>query len=101
MFWDQIRGTEPRYCTTELIRIVRPSVASSDTICSVSTSLATLPLLFTPRFKYLHQKIEKLSDRNLGISNVKQKDVARFNYLTKKVRCSHLHTWFQHKDENV
>ena len=59
IFWDQIRGTEPRYCTTKLIHIVWPSTTSSDIICSVSTSLATLPLLCRPHFKYLHQKIEK------------------------------------------
>jgi hypothetical protein len=57
--WDQKRGIEPRIWTTELICIGDPSQASAKTICSVSTSLATLPLSLTPRFKYLHHKIKK------------------------------------------
>jgi len=51
--WDQKRGIEPRFCTTELIWEGIPPAVSSNTICSVSTSLATLPFSLTPRFKYL------------------------------------------------
>jgi len=51
---DQNRGIEPRFCTTEHIWTGRPSGTSSNTICSVSTSFATLPLSFNPRLKYLH-----------------------------------------------
>lgn len=51
---DQKSGIDPRTCTTELIRSYPgPDPVSSTTICSVSTSLATRPLSFTPRFKYL------------------------------------------------
>jgi hypothetical protein len=59
--WDQKRGIEPRFCTTELICIEHPSGASSKTNCSVSTSLATLPFSLTPRFRYLLQKIVRQS----------------------------------------
>lgn len=52
---DQKRGIEPRFWTTEHIWTGRPSGTSSNTICSVSTSLATLPLSFTPRLKYLNK----------------------------------------------
>lgn len=51
--WDQNRGIEPRICTTELILPLHDPASSSRTICSVSTSLATLPQSFTPLFKYL------------------------------------------------
>lgn len=50
---DQKSGIDPRFWTTELICMGNPSGTSSNTICSVSTSLATLPFSFTPRFKYL------------------------------------------------
>lgn len=57
--WDQNRGIEPRFCTTELICKEHPLGESSKTICSVSTSLATLPFSLTPRFKYLLQETER------------------------------------------
>jgi len=53
---DQNSGMEPRFWTTELICMGNPSGTSSKTICSVSTSLATLPFSFTPRFKYLNRE---------------------------------------------
>ena len=53
---DQNSGMEPRFWTTELICKGNPSGTSSKTICSVSTSLATLPFSFTPRFKYLNRE---------------------------------------------
>lgn len=56
--WDQKSGIDPRTCTTELICIGYPSGTSSTTICSVSTSLATLPFSLTPRFKYLYDRRE-------------------------------------------
>lgn len=57
---DQNRGIEPRFWTTELIRVGNPSGTSSNIICSVSTSFATLPLSFTPRFRYLYLKKKKI-----------------------------------------
>jgi len=50
---DQKRGIEPRFWMIELIWMGKPSGTSSKTICSVSTSLATLPFSLTPRLKYL------------------------------------------------
>ena len=52
--WDQKRGMEPRCCTTELTCPVPGPIPVSSFItnCSVSTSLATRPLSFTPLFKY-------------------------------------------------
>ena len=67
--WDQKRGIEPRICTTEVICVGHPAGALSITICSVSTSLATLPFSFTPRFKYLHQQKAKQT-KNLGARKV-------------------------------
>lgn len=52
---DQKRGIDPRICTTELILPLHDPASSSRTICSVSTSFATLPQSFTPLFKYLQQ----------------------------------------------
>lgn len=54
--WDQKSGIDPRFCTTELICREHSCGESSNIICSVSTSLATCPFSFTPRFKYLDQK---------------------------------------------
>lgn len=48
---DQNRGIEPLICTTELIFPLHNPASSSRTICSVSTSFATLPRSLTPRFK--------------------------------------------------
>jgi hypothetical protein len=53
---DQKSGIEPRFCTTELICTGCSSETSSNTTCSVSTSLATLPFSFTPRFRYLDRQ---------------------------------------------
>lgn len=50
---DQKSGIEPRICTTELICAGHAWLTFSRTICSVSTSLATRPFSFTPRFKNL------------------------------------------------
>jgi len=55
---DQKRGIEPRFWMIELILMGRPSGTSSKTICSVSTSFATLPFSLTPRLKYLHVVIK-------------------------------------------
>ena len=55
-FCDQNRGMEPRICTTDVIGIFCPSGTSLVTICSISTSLATLPASFIPRLKYLHER---------------------------------------------
>ena len=53
--WDQKRGIDPRICTTALILPFNEPASSSNTICSVSTSLATFPWSFTPLFKYLQK----------------------------------------------
>uniref|UniRef100_A0A0A9E427 Uncharacterized protein n=1 Tax=Arundo donax TaxID=35708 RepID=A0A0A9E427_ARUDO len=50
---DQKRGIDPRICTTALILPLQEPASSSNTICSVSTSLATFPWSFTPLFRYL------------------------------------------------
>lgn len=52
---DQKRGMDPRICTMELILPFQEPASSSNTICSVSTSLATFPWSFTPLFKYLQK----------------------------------------------
>ena len=56
---DQNSGMEPRICTTDVIGTFWPSGTSLVTICSISTSLATLPASFIPRLKYLHINKER------------------------------------------
>lgn len=73
--WDQNRGIEPRICTTELILPLHDPASSSRTICSISTSLATLPQSFTPLFKYLNTTMlaqcrkEILKEENSNVSS--------------------------------
>lgn len=56
--WDQKRGMDPLRCTIDVISHGISSCVSSNTICSISTSLATLPSSLTPRLKNLYPKYE-------------------------------------------
>ena len=80
---DQNSGMEPRFWTTELICMGNPSGTSSKTICSVSTSLATLPFSFTPRFKYLNREAPVRGVPMLKL--IKQKQRKRHHQLNQQM----------------
>ena len=82
--WDQKSGIEPLFWTTELICVGHPSGTSSNTICSVSTSFATLPFSFTPRFKYLcnRREIRKMRFMSESRSATKVGEKSFINNIT-------------------
>lgn len=99
--WDQKRGMDPLFCTTEVIaEEISPGI-SSDTICSISTSLATSPFSLTPRFRYLSQKIIFIewSARKWTDSDIPNNETLLFSLSRRKPPLSV--TWFQQNDESA
>lgn len=86
---DQKSGIDPRFWMTELICVGNPSGTSSNTICSVSTSLATRPSSFTPLFRYLHYAKKKVDN------------IQGFTYIVEKRLCNKFHLYIKQEADSL